>query len=103
MRGGVAAAGAVMLILSFFGWMLFFFNPLLGAVMCLLSPLLFIVGLVLLIVGLVLEPAEPTYIYVQQSIPAPAPIANTCPVCRRSMTFYPQKGRWYCHYCRRYR
>jgi ABC-type multidrug transport system permease subunit len=103
MRGGIVAAGVVMLLLSFFGWMLVIFNPLIGAVLCLLSPVLFIIGLVLFIVGLVISPPQQTQIYVQQSIPTAAPMANVCPVCGRSMTYYPQKGRWYCHSCRQYR
>ena len=92
-----------MLLLSFFGWMLAIINPWIGLALCLLSPILFIVGLVLLIVGLVISPPQPTQIYVQQSAPPIMPMANVCPVCGRSMTYYPQKGRWYCHTCRQYR
>jgi hypothetical protein len=103
MRGGIVVAGVVILLLSFFGWMLVIFNPLIRAVLYLLSPALFMIGLVLLNVGLVISPPQPTQIYVQQSIPTAAPMADFCPVCGRSMTYYPQKGRWYCHSCRRCR
>jgi hypothetical protein len=103
MRGGIAAAGAVSMLLSFFGWMVVFFNPLIGVLVCFLSPVLSIIGLVLLIVGFVMSPPQPTQIYIQQSIPTAAPMANVCPVGGRSMTYYPQKGRWCCHSCRQYR
>jgi fatty acid desaturase len=103
----MVAAGLVMILLSLFGWMLVIFNLFLGAVLFCMSPILFIIGLVLLIVGLVASsPQQPMQVIVTQQAPyqtAAAPAGNTCYACGRAMTYYPQKGRWYCHNCRRYR
>ena len=103
MRGGVVAAGVVFLLLSFFGWMLFVLNPLIGALLCLLSPVFFILGLILFIVGLVISPEQPTQPVVVYAQPMPAPTMNLCPVCGSPLTYYAQNNRWYCHRCRSYR
>lgn len=103
MRGGVVVAGVVFLLLSLFGWMLFIFNPLIGVVLCLLSPAFFIIGLILFIVGLVISPSEPPQQVVIYAPMPQAPTVNPCPVCKSPLTYYTQNRRWYCHTCRAYR
>ncbi len=103
MRGGVVIAGVVLLLLSFFGWMLVVVNPVLGGCLCLFSPVLFLIGLILFIVGLVVSPPQTTQIIVQQSVPAGPMMSSACHICGQPLTYYPQKSRWYCHNCRQYR
>ena len=102
MRGEVTIAGVVLLLLSFFGWMLAFVSPVLGGLLCLLSPVFFIIGLILFIVGLVALDAPPAQIVVQQSVPVAPMGGSNCCVCGQPLAYYPQNGRWYCHRCNRY-
>ncbi len=102
MREGVAVAGVVLLVLSFFGWMLAVVSPIFGGLLCLLSPVFFIVGLILFMVGLIVQSTPPTQIVIQQSVPAAPITGGACQVCGQPLTYFSQIGRWYCHRCGRY-
>jgi len=105
MKGGLVAAGAVLIILSV-GWFLLLpIFPIVALTLCIVSPVLLIVGVILLILGFVLEDEKQVIYMVQQ--PGAPPMgqygpSNLCNKCRNQLTWVSQYNRWYCYYCRTY-
>jgi len=102
MRGGIVVAGVLLMLIGLFGWMMVFFNILIGAVLFCLAVPIFFAGLIVFIIGIAMSPPQQQVIVVTQQAPGTA-MTGTCPVCGRHMVYYSQNGRWYCSNCRTYR